>query len=408
MTARKVLPVFVVVAAVVFLAWWVRRIYSAPPEVPFARVKRETLVSTLNTNGKVEPFEWVSVRAEREGVVERVNGRQGQRVGRGALLVDLDARDARAALASAEARIAQARAEIEALKQGGRAADLAEIENELTRARMDLKGAQRDHESLRRLAEKQAATRQEVVEALERMEQARAQIKGLEAKRAALVSQPELAAAEARLREAQAAREQALERIEQSALRAPMSGVVYELKVRVGAYLHPGDLVANIGRLERVRVRVYVDEPELGRVAVGMPVTITWDALPGRKWQGAVERMPTRIESLETRQVGEVICTIENPGLELLAGTNVNAEIRTRVVENGLILPKEAVRREEGQAGVYVLQAGERVGWRRVHLGVSSLTRTQVIEGVSEGDAVALTAGAPVRDGERVRAVFPY
>jgi len=51
-----------------------------------------------------------------------------------------------------------------------------------------------------------------------------------------------------------------------------------------------GDTAANVGRLDRLRVRVYVDEPELGRVAEGQPVTITWDALPGSsgagRWSG--------------------------------------------------------------------------------------------------------------------------
>ena len=59
---------------------------------------------------------------------------------------------------------------------------------------------------------------------------------------------------------------------------------------RAGSYVSPGDLVANVGQAGRLRVRVYVDEPELGRVAVGQPVTITWDALPGQSWPGKVEK----------------------------------------------------------------------------------------------------------------------
>jgi multidrug resistance efflux pump len=50
--------------------------------------------------------------------------------------------------------------------------------------------------------------------------------------------------------------------------------------LRPGAYLAAGDLLANVGRLDRVRIRVYVDEPLLGRVAPGQPVTITWEACP--------------------------------------------------------------------------------------------------------------------------------
>jgi multidrug efflux pump subunit AcrA (membrane-fusion protein) len=128
-----------------------------------------------------------------------------------------------------------------------------------------------------------------------------------------------------------------------------------------------------------------------------MPVAITWDALPGRVWKGEVESMPTQIVALGTRQVGEVIVTIENQGLELLPGTNVNAEIQSQVVENALTVPKEAIRRD----GVFVLRDG-RVRWTPVRLGPSSLTRTAVLSGVSEGDMVALNTEAPLEDGERV------
>ncbi|MEK7409100.1 MAG: efflux RND transporter periplasmic adaptor subunit [Acidobacteriota bacterium] len=407
MTRFKLLSVPIVLAAVVLLVWLVRSRYASPPGVSFVQVKRETLVSSLSTNGKVEPLEWVTVRAEREGLVERVRVEKGGQVEKGAPLADLDARDARAELAAADARITQARAEIEVLASGGRAAELAEITGSLYRGRADLEKAQRDYQALERLVEKQAATRQEADEARHRAAQLEAEIKALESRRAALVSPADRTAAEARLRAAETAREQALRRSEQSTIRAAMSGVVYELSVRAGDYLRPGDLVAGIGRLEKVRVRVYVDEPELGRVAAGMPVLITWDALSGRQWKGAVEKTPTQIVALGARQVGEVICTIENPGRELLPGTNVNAEIQTQVVNNGLIIPREAVRREQDQAGVYVLDAGNRVRWRAVKLGVSSLTRAQVLEGLAEGDRVALASESPLRDGLRAAPALP-
>lgn len=385
-------------------AWWIHRVNSRPPEVRFAKVKRETLVSALETNGKVEPWEWVAVRATRSGPVARVDVEKGRQVAKGALLVELDARDARAELDSANARVTQFQAELETLRRGGRSVDLAEIDSGLARARMDLEVAQRDLAALQRLAEKQAATRQNVDDANQRVEQLRAQIQALEKKRAALVSPADTTAAEARLGEAQAARRAAEERLEQRMIRAPMAGTLYQLDARAGAYLNPGDLVANIGLLDRLRVRVYVDEPELGRVAQGMAVTLTWDALPGRQWKGQVDRLPTEIVPLGTRQVGEVICAIDNPNRELLPGTNINAEIVSQVVENGLTIPKEALRRASSQVGVFVLR-GERVWWRPVKLGVSSVTRVQVVEGLSEGEAVALGTERPLRDGDPVGAV---
>lgn len=387
--------------------WLIRRTYSAPPEVAFAIAKHDSLISTLSTNGKVEPSEFVEVRALRPGIVERVLVERGRRVQAGELLALLDEREARIELAAAEARLRQAQAALEVVRAGGRASELAELDASLARARLELDKAEREFQVAQRLLEKQAASRGEVELAKHRVEQARAEVQGLEARRAALASPAERASAEARLREAEAALKQAAEKLHQCRIVAPLGGLVYDLRIRRGDYLQPGDLVASVGKLDPVRVRVYVDEPELGRLAAGMAVTLSWDALPGRVWHGRVEQMPTQVKALGNRQVGELLLTIDNPGLDLLPGANVNAEIRTQLVANALTIPKEAVRRMSAEHGVFVLDATERVRWRPVKLGAASLTRVEVREGLAAGERVALGTQHPLRDGSRVRPVFP-
>src|ERR1700681_334359 len=105
----------------------------------------------------------------------------------------------------------------------------------------------------------------------------------LSIRRAALLGSSDRTPAEARLQDAQAAAHLAESRIQMSAVKAPVSGTIYQFDLKQGAFLNAGDAVANIGLLDRVDVTVFVDEPDLGRVAKGMPVTITWDALSGRK-----------------------------------------------------------------------------------------------------------------------------
>lgn len=379
---------------------------NAPPEAPFTRVTRETIVSALTTNGRVEPVEWGSARAEAAGVVRRVTVERGQSVRQGAALAELNPTTLGSEAAAARARVSQAEAELENLNQGGRSADLSAIDASLATARQELAQAQREHEANRRLQEKNAITGQEVTASRERVERAQLQIQTLEQRRQALVGQAERTAAQARLREAQAAAGGTEQRLAMTVVRAPVSGTVYELGVRPGAYLNPGDLVANIGRLDRVRVIVYVDEPDLGRVEVGMPVTIGWDAMPGRTWTGVVERKPTQVTPLGTRQVGEVTCVIENPGHELLPGTNVNAEIRSKVVESALTIPNAAIRREGGRTGVFVLSDGK-IQWRDVQLGVTSVVRAQVLGGLNEGESIALPTERTLKDGMAVAPVYP-
>ncbi len=388
------------------LAWYLAVLKSQPPEVRFARVVRETITSSVPTNGKVEPIESAVAKSERAGAVERILVDRGRHVERNTPLVELDASDAHAEWAAADARISAARAELDVIAKGGRQVDLAEIEAGLGRAQLELQSAQKEHDSLVALQAKQAATRFEVTAAKERLDRARQQIHSFEQRRAALTpSAPDKAAAEARMRDARAAAQLAEVRIKQSVVRAPIDGVVYQFDLKRGAYLNAGDAVASIGHLERVKVKVFVDEPDLGRVAKGMPVVITWDALPGRQWKGEVDKKPTEVVALGTRQVGEVVCVIQNPNNELLPGTNVFAEIRSQSVENALTIPKEAVRRELGRAGVLLLN-GNQLEWRALTLGIGNTTRVQV-EGLKEGDAVALPFDKPLKPGMLVTPVMP-
>jgi HlyD family secretion protein len=367
---------------------------------------RETLVSTLTTNGKIEPIESAQVRSEMSGTLARLPVERGQRVAKGTVLAQLDVSAIERELAEAEAAVAQAQAELKRYEQGGDPSALIEIENGLKKTRVELEIARREAESVARLVAKNAATRQELATARDRVRQLEVEITALERKRAGLLPEGGRTAAEARLKEARAAVALARSRIQQGTVRSPLDGIVYNLPVKQGAFLQPGDLIAEVGQVDRLRAVLYVDEPELGRVGVGMPVAITWDASPGRTWKGSVEKLPSQIVTLGTRQVGEVLCRIGNEDGLLRPGANVNAEIRSATATEAVTIPKEAVRREAERTGVWVLDNG-RVRWRDVRLGVASVTRVQVLERIEAGDAVALPFSGSLNDGDEVTSVFP-
>lgn len=384
---------------------WVAMRKSSPPEVVFTKVKRETLINSLNTNGKVEPIEWMPVRSERMGVITRTLVTKGQYVRKGDPLLELDTRVASADLSKAQAAIQEAQAQEQVLTQGGRVAERQQIEADLARTRLDLDAAQKGYEALDRLVAKQAATRQELDTAHQLVEQLQLKIQSLEKNKAALVTGTDRDIAKARLQQAQSSAAVAQTNLDLSVIRAPMDGTLYDFDLKQGSYLNPGDPIAKVGRLERVRVEVYVDEPDLGKVRQGEAVAITWDALPGHQWKGKVDKLPAQIVPLGTRQVGEVGCVIENPDRDLLANANINADIQASVVENAIAIPKEAVRRQGTETGVLLLD-GDRVMWRKVSLGISTYTKSQVLSGLNDGDAVVLTSEKPIQSGSRVRAVF--
>lgn len=382
------------------VAYW--QFSAEAPMVVVERVRRGAFEDQVTTNGRIEPYQWASARAEREGLVLQVPVVKGQKVVQGAVLAVLDSREAERDLQTAQARMQEAQALINVLNGGGRRAELVEIEQGLLQRKQEREQAKKELAVAERLLGKNAGTKEEVRLALERVERVDLQIAGLEARRPALVGQQELSSARTRLEEARLAAEGARRRIELGVVRAPLAGVVYQLDARVGTFLTPGALVANVGRTDLLKVMVFVDEPELGKVKQGLPVTITWDALEGKTWAGVVDKTPTQIVPLGTRQVGEVECRLENAGEELLPGTNVNAAIRTKNEAGALLVAKEAMRVKDGVAGVYLLE-GDVLVWRKVEFGASNITHVVVREGLKEGEGVVMGPEAGLKVGGKVR-----
>jgi HlyD family secretion protein len=398
-TARRFAPCLAALAFVLFAGC-----SAGPPEVRFERVRREQIVSTLTTNGRVEPAAWSAARAEREGVIAAVRIRQGDRVARGAVLAEIRAQDSEASVKAAEAQLAQAQAELARYERGGDPAQLAEIDAALQKHRQDRAVAVREAAAVERLLARGAATKQELQAQRDRMAALDVEIQGLERRRAVLLTQEGRAAAEARKKDAEAALDLAKKKSELTTVRAPESGAAFHVAVKAGAFVRPGDLIAEVGNVDLLRLVIYVDEPELGRVAPGMPVRVTWDAAPGRHWAGKIESLPAQIVAQGSRQVGEVLCTIDNESRQLPPGANVNVEVQSRVVDGALSIPKESLQRQKGELGVYVIE-GTKLVWRALKTGVTSVTRAEVTSGLKEGDAVALPGGAALSEGLEVRPV---
>lgn len=384
------------------ILWSVWQWKSQVPTIPAAKLVRGSFADSVTTNGKVEPSAWASARAEREGVVLSVAVSAGQAVAQGAPLVLLDTKESQADLAAAQARIEEAKAEIATLSAGGTRRDLVEIDEAIKQKRQERALAEKDLAIAERLLAKQAGTREEVRLVKDRLDLLDLQIRGLESKRPALVGPADLSRAQARLREAQSSAEQAQRRIALGTIRSPIRGVAYQVDAKLGGYLSPGALVANIGQVDTLKVIVYVDEPELGRVAKGMPVTITWDAVDGKSWKGLVEKIPTQIVPLGTRQVGEVEVKLDNPGGVLTPGANVNASIETKEIPNALLVPKEAIRSWKGQEGVFLI-SNEVLEFRPVKFGSRNVVSAVALEGLKEGDLVALGPEAPLQPGLKIQ-----
>jgi HlyD family secretion protein len=167
-----------------------------------------------------------------------------------------------------------------------------------------------------------------------------------------------------------------------------------------------GDLLLQVGDLSRMLVRTFVDEPDIGRLATGQKIEVTWDALPGRIWTGTVSTIPSTVKLRGARNVGEVTCTVDNHDLRLLPNVNVGVTVITAEHSSALTLPREAVRMDDTKPYVYQVADGE-LKRREVEVSLQNLTQVEITSGLSEHSVVVLSSAdaKPLVDGARAKMV---
>ncbi|HUJ40125.1 MAG TPA: efflux RND transporter periplasmic adaptor subunit [Candidatus Acidoferrales bacterium] len=409
---RLTLVAAAAVVLVVVLVWVGRR--APVPLVGAVRVDRQNLTETVSTNGKVEAIDPAVIRAELNAFVLQVAATEGKQVHKGQLLLRLDTSDAQAQLARTRQLLLDAQDSLRSALAGGPADQRAQLDADQKKAEAEVERLRAQQAALKRLETQQAATPEDVSQNQLALTKAEATASEIAAKKEDLARRARLNVETSHLQIDRAKAEIAtLERmVRQGNLTAPIDGTLYLMPVQVGDYVHTGDLLAEIGSLAHLRVRAFVDEPELGPVEPGEQVIITWDALPNLTWEGVTEQVPKSVVPRNTRSVGEVLCSVENSGQNLLPNANVNVKIIVRQANDALVVPRGAVRDEGTHRYVFVVESGglgvnaSVLHRREVKLGISSATNFQVLDGVRQGEEVALPGDVDLADGIQVRAVM--
>jgi HlyD family secretion protein len=402
---RLLLIVAAILVAVVILAAFISR---GGKEVPVraARAIRGPIFTAISTNGKIVPVDNFEAHAPAPATVKRILVAEGDHVRAGQLLLQLDDAQARAQAARAQSQLRAAAAELSAVKSGGTREEVLTTKAQLIKARDARDAAQRNLQALQRLQQKGAASAGEVQAAENRLRAAEADLNLLQQKETSRYSPPEVEKVQSQTEEARAALAAAQDLLQHANVRAPGDGVVYSLPVRAGQFVNSGDLLVQVAKLTTVRVQAFVDEPDIGRLRPEEQVNVTWDALPGRVWQGTVTRVPASVIMLGARSVGEITCTINNSDLKLLPNVNVSVSVITAKNDQALTVPREAVHQDDGKRFVYQIVDGQ-LKRHEVQTAIANLTRIEITAGLNENAEVALSplGSRPLHEGLSVRVV---
>ena len=358
-------------------------------EVKAAPVDRQNLISSISTNGKVEPIGEFQAYSPAAGVVEKVYVEVLQKVRAGDLLIKMDDADAKAKLASTNAALRAAEATLQDLEQGGSQEEHITLSGNLNRAKLEEEQAAANLAALKRLQQQGAASPSEVAAAEERLETANSSVQSFQMRGTQRYSPADRARVEAQVADARAAVEAAQSSYASFNIRTPQAGTVYSVPVSNYDFVAAGENLIAIADLNKIQVHAYFDEPEIGKLAVGQAVKIAWDARPNQIWHGHITIAPTTVITYGTRNVGECIITVDDAHGDLLPNTNVVVTVTTAQRFNALSIPREALHTESGDFVYRVIN--NKLVRTPVQVGIATnLIRAEITGGLTEKDTVAL------------------
>jgi HlyD family secretion protein len=197
----------------------------------------------------------------------------------------------------------------------------------------------------------------------------------------------------------QAASADAVVKKDYSVIRAPFDGVIAKKTAEVGEILMPGKDIATIVNPDRIYVLAMIDEVDVGRLKIGLPVAITVDAFPGEKFEGSIRRISPIVSGgkLETR-TADVWIYFNKKDPRLKPGMSADIEILITILQGVLSVPSQAVFEREGKKQAYVaigkdLKPGAKAvtKLKAVEVGITNWSYTEITKGLSAGEFVITT-----------------
>jgi HlyD family secretion protein len=268
---------FFVIAGLAAAVIIVLALRGQAPVVPVVNVTREDLNVAITSNGKVEPIFPAVAHAEFATFVEKVMATEGQSVRKGQTILTLDAADVRSQLAQARAGLLSAQTDLRNARGGGPPDQMAQLDGDLKAARVQVANLERNEQALESLVAKQAATQDELARTRADLAKAQGNLQALQARKDDLAQRSPVSIEAAGLHVSQAQEQvQSLEeKVRSATVTAPTDGTLYSLPVNAGDYVKVGDTLAEMADLRHVRVRAFVDEPDLGLLEPNQDVEVT-------------------------------------------------------------------------------------------------------------------------------------
>jgi membrane fusion protein, multidrug efflux system len=292
---------------------------------------RDTLVLSVSAAGQAAAWRQTTVRAQVSGLVRTVRAVENGRVGRGALLIEIDPAEYQLALEEAQARLRQTQAQHREITLGDDRIDDPRIRaarDSAARARSGLDGAQ-------------------------------------------------VAVARAELN------------LSRTRVTAPFAGTVASVRVVPGQHVSQGEELLTVQAMDPIKVEAQVLEGEIGFLTAGRTAQVTFAAFPGEVFEARVESINPVVDQ-QTR-TARVTLAVRNPDGRVLPGMYARAALPARRFADRVLVPRSAILERDRRTLLFVFEGDGsrgRAKWRYVNTGLMNERHVEILDEGPEDGAV--------------------
>jgi HlyD family secretion protein len=294
--------------------------------------------NVITASGTIESTN-ITVSSKLSGQIKKITVKEGDKVSKGDLLVEIDHELLDIQLRQAEANVEGANAQLKLLISGARKEDIRTAQEQVSQAKTNLDQAKTDRDRMKALYESNTVTKKQYDDAQSKYEITLAQYNSSREnlQKVRNITRPEeIENARANVKRNIASADLLRQNIEDCKIYAPADGVVSKKFVEEGEIVSPSTSLVKLSAMEIVNLVIYVNETDLGKIKLGQKADIKIDAYKDKTYEGKIifispeaEFTPKNIQTQDerTKLVFAVKIEIANPHYELKPGMPADAKI---------------------------------------------------------------------------------
>jgi len=209
----------------------------------------------------------------------------------------------------------------------------------------------------------------------------------------------DLAQADAAVKKAQASLELAQQRLDESVIKAPISGTITQRFLDKGGMASTTKPFVNIVNMDVVKITAKVPERELGSIKQGQKAIVKPDAYPDEEFTGKLVNISPIID--RTSQTCDIEVEVSNPNQRLKPGMFTRVELTVSENKVALVIPSDSFIKEGDKTYVFVADNGKAVK-KVITVGISDGVKTEVISGLNPGEQLIIAGQSTLKDGMSV------